>query len=232
MKLLCWLIWLLPATLCCAQYVPSGAVFPVSGGGGGSFAVVHATACSQPGGSGAINCTVPATAAGDALLALISDQDGHAFTVSGATAWAGCGGTESGTGSHLWPFTEWNIGAGTTSITITDTTGYNAWSAWIIEMSHVATSAATDGCSAIAETSYGTSGNTGYLTTTNANDAVFGVGVGTATFSPGSGYTGIGTGASPFAEYLVVSSATAYNPSLSWSTAGYAAVETFALKLQ
>lgn len=136
------------------------------------FTVVHEASTSTFGSS--ITVTIPSTTAGNTLLVWFANRSSTTLgTTSDNKSSTYTQLTSTTTGSTLQTFVASNIAAGITSVTVTDS-GFVRLGIVVAEVSGLPTSSPQD---IIGSYTYGFSsgGNTGAITTTNANDEIMGV---------------------------------------------------------
>ena len=201
---------------------PVGSAAYTISGGGHAMAVIQTFSCGSITGS-SFTCSLSATGSGHNILLGCYINSG-ALTSTTPSSTQLFGNSDAG----IW--TIQNISSGVTSISVTVGSGPNNSTCIGAEVSGVVTAASMDVASTYANLSSGggnSSAFTGSITTTNANDAVLGFVLdpshNTAVFTPGTGYTTIGTGTystnanTVYMEYTNVSSTGAYNPGATYT---------------
>lgn len=206
---------------------------------GHAMKVIQTTTCTtNGGGSSTMTCTLTATQTGNSLLIGCRSGDGTVLTfVPSATPITATASTINNA------FIVSNVTTGTTAVVVTNTSIYDHTACLVAEVSGVITVSPIDVNTVFVRTGYLTSGTTGSVTTTNANDVIIGIAYSDSDangpYTPGSGYATIGTATNVntiygdiYLEYKNVSATGTQNPPVSWTTTGYVWGATAALELQ
>lgn len=204
-----------------------------------AFTVLHTYSCGSTANFVAsTTCTITATTANSSLLVAYNIFAGAAATISPAcSASLTYVGTSNNDGVSACLIS--GVAAGTTSVTVTYNSTYTETSIFIAELGGLATSSALDASVGMVQASNSTTQPTGSVTTTNANDVIFGI-VGSLSLSAntlGTGYTLLGnsiynttSNTQIWIEYQVVSATGTYNPGVTTGDV-YSALGTMAVKL-